>query len=148
MANAHPERDVWDPELGRRRCTANSKQRGERCRNRPVPGGYTCRFHGSATRAAKRAAQLRLAELVDPAVVVLAQTIAGPDAKWQELEPGNGKRPGVWKRVGIDRADKLRAAENVLDRAGHPRRTEVDTEAGRARLLERIRELRAEQEDA
>lgn len=44
------------------RCTATSKQSGQRCRNWSTPGCSVCRFHGSASPAARRAAERRLAE--------------------------------------------------------------------------------------
>ena len=134
------KRDVWDPDLERRRCVGDSKQRHARCLNRPIPGGTVCRFHGGAAPQVVRSAKLRLAELVDPAIVNLARILAGDAAAWQLLEPPTETRSGVWKQVGIDHADKIRAAEAILDRTGHPRRTELDVAGARERLIDRIRD--------
>ncbi len=137
---ATTKREVWDPELERRRCVGDSKQRGERCLNRPIPGGTVCRFHGGKAPQVVRSAKLRLAALVDPAIVNLAAVLEADPATWKLLEVGTDTRPGVWKRVGVDHADKIRAAEAILDRTGHPRRTELDVAGARERLIERIRD--------
>lgn len=134
------KRDVWDPDLERRRCVGDSKQQGRRCLNRPIPGGTVCRFHGGAAPQVRRSAKLRLAELVDPAIVNLARILAAEPATWTMLEPGTEHRAPVYKRVGVDHADKIRAAEAILDRTGHPRRTELDVAGARERLIDRIRD--------
>jgi len=43
-------------------------------------------------------------------------------------------------------ADRIRAAENLADRGGSPRRTEVDVESARATLFERLRALQQSNE--
>ena len=45
-----------------RRCRATSKQSGERCKRAAIPGGRVCVMHGGATRAARAAAEARLAQ--------------------------------------------------------------------------------------
>lgn len=106
-----------------RRCTAKARTTGNRCRNPPIEGGSVCRMHGGSAPQVKRSARLRLLELVDPAIAQLARIMAGamPEA-----------RP----------SDVLRAVENVLDRTGHPRRTEIDVDQARQDVLERVAELR------
>lgn len=49
---------------GRPRCSARSKGSGatQRCRRNPIPGGRTCKMHGSATEAAKEAAAANVQE--------------------------------------------------------------------------------------
>lgn len=42
------------------RCTATSKQSGERCKRRPIPGGTVCAMHGGKTPAVAAKAQERL----------------------------------------------------------------------------------------
>lgn len=64
----------------------------------------------------KEKARIRLAQLVDPAIAVHAQAMVHAP-KW---------------------GDRLRAAESVLDRAGYPRRTEVDIDMARAALKARL----------
>lgn len=104
------------------RCTAKSKTTGEQCRNPAMLGAPTCRFHGSAAPQVQRKARLRLMELVSPAIATLAREMAQAD------------KP----------SDRLRAAENVLDRAGHPRKSEVTTEDATELLYERLMEMREE----
>lgn len=90
-----------------------------------MQGGLRCRLHGGASPQARRKARLRLAELVDPAIATLARVMV------------NGARD----------QDKLRAAEAILDRAGHPRASRIEgalaIEDARAILIERLLELRA-----
>ena len=107
------------------RCTAHARSTGERCGNRPIPGGTGCRFHDGGATAVRRRARLRLAELVDPAIGTLARVMV----------------------KGARDQDKLRAAEAILDRAGFPRASRIEghlsLEESREVLLERILELRA-----
>ncbi len=105
-----------------KRCRATSQHSNAPCRNAAVPGGTVCRFHGGAAPQVKRAAALRLAALVDPAIATLAR----------EMTSATNKP-----------ADRLRAAENILDRAGVPRHTGVDSESARAILLEKLMTARA-----
>ena len=58
------------------RCTATSKQSGERCKRRPIPGGAVCVMHGGAAPQVKAAAMERLRALQDPAIDRLAKLIA------------------------------------------------------------------------
>lgn len=44
------------------RCTARSKTSGEQCKKPAIPGGKTCRIHGSATSNARRKAAGRVLE--------------------------------------------------------------------------------------
>lgn len=115
---------VYDAQ-GRRICGARTRA-GEPCRQPAMDGGKRCRLHGSATPAAKRKARLKLLELVDPAIATLARIMVSPNAK---------------------DADKLRAAEAILDRAGHPRASRIEgrvsVEDARETLIERLLELRA-----
>jgi len=83
-------------EQGRPRCTAKSKQSGERCKLAPIPGGTVCVVHGGSAPAAKMAAQRRLIGMIDPAMAALLRAI-------EECEE--------WPT-------KVRAAIAVLDRAG------------------------------
>lgn len=114
-----------DPMRVTPRCTARARSTGERCGNRPIPGGTVCRFHGGGAPAVRRRARLRLAELVDPAIGTLARVMV----------------------KGARDQDKLRAAEAILDRAGFPRASRIDghvsVDESREMLLQRILELRA-----
>lgn len=99
-------------------CRATSKATGKPCGRTAEPGATVCRYHGGAAPQVKRKATLRLLELVDPAIATLARTMTDANAP---------------------HAARLRAAENVLDRAGVPRKVDVtDTEAAKALLVERL----------
>lgn len=120
----HPERQPVDPDTGRSRCVADSKSRpGERCLQPTVAGARVCHFHGGASPHVRRNARLRLAELVDPAIMTLGRAMAADDSDW---------------------STRVRAAEAVLDRAGYPRRATIDVEVAREALVARIDTLAAE----
>ena len=108
-----------------RRCVAKSKQSGQRCRRYREPGMTVCRIHGGGSPQVKRKAALRLLELVDPAISVMARIMVDQTAS---------------------EAARLRAAENVLDRAGVPRQIEaLPGDVAREVLTERLIAMRAEQ---
>ncbi|MFN2444494.1 MAG: hypothetical protein ABR606_02710 [Vicinamibacterales bacterium] len=65
MDGAHPMDD-------RRQCTAANRQ-GARCQRAPILGGTVCHYHGGAAPQVQKAAALRMAELVDPAIMRLAE---------------------------------------------------------------------------
>lgn len=65
--------DGADPMEGQ--CTATSKQSGERCKRRAIPGGTVCHFHGGAAPQVKAKADERLAALEFPAIVRLGELI-------------------------------------------------------------------------
>lgn len=110
-----------DPDTGQPRCTATNRQ-GNRCEQPPVHGATVCRFHGGNAPQVRRKAALRLMELVDPAITTLAREMVNQHASAGE---------------------RIRAAENVLDRAGYPRKVEVDAETAKAQLLFRLQQARA-----
>lgn len=105
----------------RPRCTAKSKQSGERCKQTAVPGGTVCRFHGGSAPNVKRKAALRLASLVDPAIGTLAREMVKADKS----------------------SDRQRAANSILDRAGITRGQSAELDVARALLLERLLEARS-----
>ena len=76
-----------------------------------------CRNHGGNSPGQRTAARLQLAELVQPALATLARAMTDPDAPWTV---------------------KRSAASDVLDRAGYPRRVDVDVEAQREGLADRL----------
>lgn len=80
-------------------------------------GVGSCRNHTGNTPNGRKAAQLKLEELRNPAIVALQAVLDDPNVSPQA---------------------KLRAVENVLDRTGHPRRLDVDMDAARENLVERI----------
>ena len=106
----------------RPQCTATSRTTGNRCGQRPIPGGFVCRYHGGKAPQVQRSARGRLAELVMPAIETLNH------------EREHAKRS----------ADRQRAANSILDRAGITRGHSAEVDAARALLLERILTLRAE----
>jgi hypothetical protein len=105
-----------------RRCTAKNRA-GERCGKAPIKGGTVCVTHGGSAPQVRRKATLRLLELVDPAIGTLAREMVQADKS----------------------ADRQRAANSILDRAGMPRTaTVIDGESAKALLVERINALRGE----
>lgn len=84
------------------RCTAKSKQSGERCKRRPHPGSNVCVMHGGAAPQSKHSALERLQALVNPAIDTLGTVV----------------------KTGIEAGDMgnaVRASVAVLDRCGfHP----------------------------
>lgn len=112
-----------------RQCSATSKQSGERCRKAAIAGGTVCKTHGGGAPQTVRKARLRLAELVDPSIAVLGSIMADKAASPQA---------------------RLRAVENVLDRAGIPRAADqtVVVEDAREMLRERLRALADEKREA
>lgn len=113
---------------GRRLCGAHRSSDGELCRAPAVRGMAVCRNHGAmATKAAKRAARDRLADEADPSIARLVH------------ERDHAKSA----------ADRIRAANSLLDRAGVSRRHAVDigpqlsVREAKQTLLEKLLELRA-----
>lgn len=100
------------------------------CRNRAGKGTDhtgvgSCRNHLGTTRDRRVSARLRMAELVPAAMATLARTVADENVA-----------PSV----------RLRAAQDILDRAGYPRRVEVDVEQARDDLYGRLLQLQSSDE--
>ena len=113
----------WRDSAGRAQCRAKSQQTQQRCERPAMPGTTVCRHHGGGAPQTRRKAALRLIELVDPAIATLAKLMQDPQVS-----------PGV----------RVRAAENVLDRAGFPRTVNATgTEDARELLVARLAALGA-----
>lgn len=104
-----------------RRCKATNRA-GEQCKKAPMKGGMVCRAHGGAAPQTRKKAALRLLELIDPAIATLAREMTMADKS----------------------SDRLKAADSILDRAGMPRKTTVDSVSANELLIARVRELREE----
>lgn len=115
----HPIRTADPIPDGQRQCTARTRQ-GNRCRQRPILGATVCRMHGGAAPQVKRAAQLRLLELISPAIATLAREMATAPFS----------------------ADRQRAANSILDRAGVVKQAGPDGDLARALLIDRLMTLR------
>lgn len=103
---------------GQRRCKATASNSGERCKRAVSPGSLVCATHGGRAPQVQAKARLRLAELVDPAVGVLAREMVS-----EKNKPG----------------DRIRAAENILDRAGYGRQIDNgNVELARAILINKL----------
>lgn len=61
------------------KCTAKSKQTGERCGQYPVPGGKVCRFHGGKAPQTQAAAKKRKAKAKAEAAAQRMVALAGTD---------------------------------------------------------------------
>lgn len=92
---------------------------GFACYRKPIPGGNVCEKHGGAAKQVKRAAQLRLAALIEPAIATLAREMVQADKS----------------------VDRQRAANSLLDRAGVTRQNEVEHGDAREILVARLLEL-------
>ena len=91
----------------RRRCTATNRE-GQQCSNYPIPGGFVCTLHGGKLPLTIAAAKERLAILVEPALEVLYRATR------------NAPPCTTCGRSDADRDPvALRAAQIILDRAGH-----------------------------
>ena len=94
-----------------RHCLAH-KSNGDPCRARPIAGGTVCRVHGGSAPQVKRAAEERIADMVDPALTQLLRIV----------------------RSGDSDAVQLAAIKDVLDRAGYKPKEKVDLNVGYGRL--------------
>lgn len=101
-------------ERGRRLCS-KTRSDGEQCRGPAIRGGFVCKVHGGVLPSVKASARARLAQLIDPAIDVLAQDL---DAK--------------------DAIDRQRAANSILDRAGVPRSKDITITDAKEALLEKL----------
>ena len=67
--------DLMEPphlmERGFEPCTAKSKQSGQRCKRRPIPGGTVCYIHGGAAPQVQATAAERLKALQPKAITTL-----------------------------------------------------------------------------
>jgi hypothetical protein len=82
-----------------------------------------CRLHGGASPRAQQAAKLRLMSLIDPAITVLAAEMVNEENS---------------------SADKQRAANSILDRAGLTRGTPADSDVLKALIIDRLMTLSQE----
>lgn len=74
---------------------------GEPCKNWPIRGGTVCRSHGGSAPQVRNKANERIAELVNPALALIAELIE------------TGRAEDLPASVG------LAAARDILDRAGY-----------------------------
>lgn len=103
-------------------CSARRRD-GDLCQSPAMHGQRVCRMHGGSAPQARSKARLRLAELVDPAIATLSREMVNADSS----------------------ADRQRAANSILDRAGVPRVTrEIEADTAREILLTRLLELRSQ----
>lgn len=114
-------------DYNRRLCHAHRFSDKEPCRSPAMAGQKVCRMHGGSTRKARNAAKLRLMDLVDPAITVLAKELVSKDANSR---------------------DRQSAANSILDRSGIGRQSEVTVDDAREMLMTRMQEIRKEQKQA
>lgn len=98
---------------------------GTPCKKPPIKGATVCRLHGGAAPQVKRAAKLRLLELVDPAIATVARIMATSDSD----------------------AVRLKAAETILDRGGLPKGAQVTVDDARSALIAKLIDYRDSQEN-
>jgi hypothetical protein len=95
-----------------RRCTAQSRQSGKRCKNASILGGRICRYHGGAAPHVQKIAAERLLALEHHAIDVFKRVLEADEAHPEY------------------RAPAIRVAESVLDRTGHkqPKKLEIESD--------------------
>lgn len=112
----------WEP-YGRNghtpRCQSTNRAGGQ-CGRYSIPGGRVCVMHGGKSSHIRRAAKLRLLEMVDPAIATLAREMTNQNAS-------SGER--------------IRAAENILDRTGFSRTVNTSSDEARLLLLDRLQRM-------
>ena len=101
---------------GKKAICGKRTRAGKPCQKSPIKGGTVCRLHGGAAPQVKRAAKLRLLELVDPAIATLARIMATSE----------------------NEALRLKAADSILDRGGLPKGAQVTVEDARSALYEAL----------
>jgi hypothetical protein len=101
---------------GTKKICGKKTRAGKPCQKSPIKGGTVCRLHGGSAPQVKRAAKLRLLELVDPAIATLARIMATSD----------------------NEALRLKAADSILDRGGLPKGAQVTVEDARSALYEAL----------
>lgn len=101
---------------GKKAICGKKTRAGTPCQKSPIKGGTVCRLHGGSAPQVKRAAKLRLLELVDPAIATLARIMATSD----------------------NEALRLKAADSILDRGGLPKGAQVTVEDARSALYEAL----------
>lgn len=111
---------------GKPRCQAKAKQMSrvtgaeEQCKKTAVPGATVCPTHGGSAPQVRAKAAQRLLSLVDPAISRLEDEMGAADKA----------------------ADRIKAANSILDRAGVGRTSEVTVSDAHQVLAERVREMR------
>jgi len=95
-----------------RRCTAMAHHTKQRCKKAAILGGVVCQTHGGGAPQVKKAARERLNDLIDPAINELGRRVEDRD------------NPAL----------ALRAAQDILDRAGYksPAQIDLHTTVGQA----------------
>ena len=107
------------------RCTAKSKQSGERCKREAGAGKSVCYIHGGEAPQVKEAAMRRLRDAADP--------VAGELVKMAM----SGKVDNI----------KLGAAKDLLDRAGVGEAKRIEVDITDEMLRAEIDRLRSEMGD-
>ncbi|MGZ0068089.1 hypothetical protein [Microbacterium arborescens] len=116
-----------DAEVMTRRCIARSSRTGSQCKNAPLIGQRTCKFHG-ATAASGEKAQALLDRMVEPVLWELRDIALNPSTT---------------------ESDRLRAIQMVLDRTlPRERKVEVTVKPWEIALKGIIREAPEEIVDA
>jgi len=104
-------------------CTATSKQSGQRCKRRPIPGGRVCKFHGGGAPAVRANALERLRALQEPAIATLSY---------------------LMEQKAVYPSTAYQAAKDVLDRTEGRAGEKLDlTVKGDADLIARLTAARA-----
>lgn len=115
-----PNGEVIRKDAGNRTLCKARRRDGNLCKAPVVRGLTVCRTHGGSSPQARAKAKLRLAELANPAIATLAKEMVNADKS----------------------ADRQRAANSILDRAGYGRHQSIEVEDAKDLLKQRLMELR------
>jgi hypothetical protein len=83
-------------------CTAHSKRTGDRCKRAAVIGCNVCVMHGAGAPQVRRAAALRILQLVSPALANLSRDLRDKDAGVRQKATFD-----VLNRAGLGAIDRL-----------------------------------------
>lgn len=83
-------------------CKAHSSRNGKRCKRPAIAGGTVCATHGGSAPQVRKAAALRVLELVNPALGNLAKDLKSQNAQIRQRATFD-----VLDRAGLKAVDKL-----------------------------------------
>ena len=92
-----------------KRCTATSKQSGQRCKRTPHPGARVCVIHGAGSPLVKQAAAKRIEALKAPAIAYLDYLLG----QREYPSAGLGAAKDVLDRVDGKAAELVRVIEST-----------------------------------
>ncbi len=123
------EQPMTEETLEPRRCTAISKNSGERCQRAPILGGMVCAVHGGSAPQVMAKARERLVGMVEPAMVALHRAVTQTPPCPLCGRSDSDRDPAV-----------INAARIILDRTGFGPSSKLEVTPGEITItkIERI----------